>query len=204
MQGQGDLAGVWWRMCAPVALLAFALLLMVLPASASAHYGNDNFASAETITASLPTDAYGNTSAATSETGEPSHAGVTASTSVWFKWTPSASGNVRVRTCWSDVDTVLAVYTGTGVGALTPVASNDDGGSCDTTDSSVEFNAVAGTTYRIAVDSKGDQGYFELDLTGRPANDAFSASQLLSGGQTSASGTNDRATKETNRAGPRR
>ncbi len=82
-----------------------------------------------------------------------------------------ASGTVNVNLCRSDYDTTLGVYTGDGVGSLTEVASNDDidptededeeGDSSETTTplncpanrkaSGVEFQAVAGTTYRIAV-----------------------------------------------------
>lgn len=46
---------------------------------------------------------------------------------------------------------MLAVYTGTRVNTLSPVAANDDVSSSDAT-SSVTFAASAGTTYMIAVD----------------------------------------------------
>jgi hypothetical protein len=57
---------------------------------------------------------------------------------------------------------VLAVYRGSAVSSLTPVASNDD--SCDLR-SRTQFNATAGTTYRIAVDGFfGEQGSIRLEL----------------------------------------
>ena len=52
----------------------------------------------------------------------------------------------------STYDSYIAVYTGSSVSTLTPVAANDD--SCGV-QSSVTFAAVAGTTYRIAVDGYG-------------------------------------------------
>ncbi|MCI0551019.1 MAG: hypothetical protein L0287_08690, partial [Anaerolineae bacterium] len=47
-------------------------------------------------------------------------------------------------------DTVLAIYSGSSVGSLSPVVSNDDVGSG--LQSSLTFSAIAGVIYRIAVD----------------------------------------------------
>ena len=65
-------------------------------------------------------------------------------------WTAPASGNVIIKTAGSNFDTTLAAYTGSSVSALTAIASNDDSGG--TLQSLINFNAVAGTTYQIAVD----------------------------------------------------
>ena len=60
---------------------------------------------------------------ATAEAGEPFHAGRTgARTSVWWRYTPTASGSITITTAGSSFDTVLAVYTGSSVGALSSVA----------------------------------------------------------------------------------
>jgi subtilisin family serine protease len=88
---------------------------------------------------------------AAKETGEPSHAGNPGGTSLWWQWDPGVSGNVTFSTAGSAIDTLLAVYTGSAVGSLTAVASNDDS---DGVQSMVSFNAVAGTGYKIAVDGK--------------------------------------------------
>ena len=63
---------------------------------------------------------------------------------------------------------MLAVYTGSAVNSLSPVASGDDGaGICSAGDSKVTFEASAGTTYRIAVDGKGgSEGGFSLQIQG--------------------------------------
>jgi hypothetical protein len=71
----------------------------------------------------------------------------------------------------SDYDTILAVYTGASVNALTHITSNDD--ISPITDppprniqSRVTFTATAGTTYRIQVDGfDGDEGNVVLHWT---------------------------------------
>ncbi|NLB54588.1 MAG: hypothetical protein GX811_02265 [Lentisphaerae bacterium] len=100
---------------------------------------------------------------ASKETGEPNHAGHRGGKSVWWQWTASASGPVTINTFGSSFDTLLAVYTGTSVGSLTAIASNDDS---DSLQSQVQFSAVAGTTYRIAVDGwNGASGSITLRVT---------------------------------------
>ena len=55
----------------------------------------------------------------TKETGEPNHAQNPGGKSVWYKFQAPGSGKVYFDTMGSTVDTVMAVYTGTGVSALT-------------------------------------------------------------------------------------
>jgi hypothetical protein len=128
---------------------------------------NDEFANARVLGSDLPALVSGATTFATKQAGEPNHAGNAGGHSVWYSWTPSTSGPLRISTCAhavdSDFNTLLAVYTGPTVGGLTAVASDDDGGGCKSTDGAVEFTASAGTTYRIAVDGKGgSEGNFKL------------------------------------------
>jgi hypothetical protein len=143
----------------------------------------------------------GTSTGATKEAGEPNHAGNAGGGSVWFTWTPSAGGSVTIDTAGSSFDTILGVYTGAGVGALTTVASNDDASGVLT--SRVTFNVAAGTTYRIAVDGyNAARGavtmHWVLTVSGAaPANDAFAAAQLLQGATGTVTGTNVGATKET-------
>jgi len=113
---------------------------------------NDTFANATTISASSG-QTTGSNVGATKEPGEPSHAGNVGGASVWWRWTAPASGQATINTNGSGFDTLLGVYTGSSVGSLTLVASDDDEG--DGTQSLVTFNAVSGTTYRIAVDGYG-------------------------------------------------
>ncbi|WP_374591186.1 S8 family serine peptidase [Aquabacterium sp.] len=101
---------------------------------------------------------------ATSESGEPLHAGVAGGHSVWWSWTAPADGVLTVSTGGSDFDTLLGVYSGTSVSALTTLASNDDAGAGTT--SSVTLAVTSGQTYRIAVDGKnGALGGVALGLS---------------------------------------
>lgn len=114
--------------------------------------GNDDFPGASL--AGPHGNASSFTSNATKQTGEPVHAAAGVGRSVWWTWTAARSGPVVFDTSGSAGDTVLAAYTGGSVGALTQVAANDD----VTTDifwSRIQFDAVAGQTYRIAVDNYG-------------------------------------------------
>jgi hypothetical protein len=98
---------------------------------------------------------------ATKEAGEPNHAGKPGGASVWYSWTPENTGIATIRTSGSAFDTLLAVYLGNDVAALTPVVANEDGGGALT--SEVRFNATIGTEYQIAVDGfAGAQGNFIL------------------------------------------
>lgn len=90
----------------------------------------------------------GNNFGATLESGEPDHAGAAPDASVWWQWTAQHDGSTVFDTIGSDFDTVLAVYTGDSIDALTEVASNNDH---QQTTSWVRFNAEAGTVYHIAV-----------------------------------------------------
>lgn len=108
---------------------------------------NDNFANATTIL--LGQTLAGTNTGATKEPGEPNHAGNAGGKSVWWNFQALGTGPFVVKTAGSNFDTLLGVYTGSSVGALTAIASNDDFGGLQ---SQVIFNAIAGTTYRIAVD----------------------------------------------------
>lgn len=112
--------------------------------------------------------ATGSNAGATKETGEPQHAGSAGGKSVWWTWTAAAAGTVTIDTFGSVFDTLLGVYTGTSVNALTAVASNDD--APGVYQSSLSFTAVAGRTYQIAVDGWGGQsGAITLHLTAAAA-----------------------------------
>jgi hypothetical protein len=71
---------------------------------------------------------------------------------------------VTISTIGSNFDTLLAVYTGTSVSALTEVASDHNNGA--NWISQVVFTATAGTRYQIAVDGYfGSSGSITLNLT---------------------------------------
>jgi uncharacterized repeat protein (TIGR01451 family) len=87
----------------------------------------------------------------TREAGEPDHAGNSGGKSVWWHWTAPAAGQLTLDTHDSSFDTVLAVYTGSGIPALTPVAANDNDGAAAGV-SGLLLQAQADKEYMIAVD----------------------------------------------------
>ena len=90
---------------------------------------------------------------ATAEFGEPAHADNAAIHSLWYCWTAPFTGPVTFDTDGSLFDTVLAVYTGSSLSALTRVAANDNYQPPWTT-SRLTFNATSNTLYRVAVDGR--------------------------------------------------
>lgn len=93
----------------------------------------------------------GSTIGTTKEAGEPNHAGNFGGKSIWWTWTAPVSGTVTLSTAGSAFNTLLAVYTGSSVSALTLVAG-DNNSLGGTNRSRVTFNAIAGTPYQLAVD----------------------------------------------------
>jgi outer membrane protein assembly factor BamB len=133
----------------------------------------------------------------TREAGEPVHAGVAGNGSLWWTWTAPRSGSVTIDTSASAFDTLLAVYTGSALNALTLVIGNDDESSSVTT-SKVTFNATAGTSYQIAVDTKSGTGLVALRFSLMASNDAFDSAQVVSGRSWSVRSDNRSATREPN------
>ena len=114
---------------------------------------NDNFVNAQTVSGTSGT-INGTSAFATKEAGEPSHEpdGNPGGRSVWYRWTAPSSGSATLTTAGSNYDTLLAVYTGSSVNALTGIIKNDDVQSGVITTSTVTFGAIGGTTYHFAVD----------------------------------------------------
>jgi hypothetical protein len=180
------LIGRWGSVPLLIALVAFP------SAASAAPPANDNFASAEALSGTVDSDS-GTNAQATKEAGEPNHAGNPGGASVWYSWTAPQSRGVRVDTCNSatSINTLLAVYTASGTvppfSNLTLVDSNDDlgygGGAygCGHPEqSSLTFEATAGTAYYIAVDGAGgEMGLFSLDLD-VTLNDDFGDAETLS------------------------
>ncbi|MFL5935904.1 MAG: fibronectin type III domain-containing protein [Gaiellaceae bacterium] len=159
---------------------------------------NDDFANAVVLSGQNASRSGDTNVHATVEAGEPTTvAGAPTGASVWYRWTPAATGVATIDTATSDFDTLLAVYTGGAVGTLDPLASNDDAG---VQTSSVTFQATGGTVYQIRVDGyAGDAGTVNLHLDEvlAPANDIFANAIALSGRSASRTGdTNVGATLE--------
>jgi hypothetical protein len=183
----------------PTCALLLSILAAIAATPAAAATGpppNDDFAAAVDLGNGQTASASGSSLWATAQPGEPRHPHGVARASVWYRWTAPRSGVVKVNTCASDFDTLLAVYSGS-IPALTRVVNDDDG--CGD-GSLARFFAIAGTTYSIAVDGlAGAQGRIELRLRFLvpPANDDFAnALDLGNRLKLSTSGTNQDATVE--------
>jgi hypothetical protein len=130
---------------------------------------------------------------ATREPGEPMIEDNEGGRSVWWRWVAPRTESVSVFTFGSDFDTLLGVYTGTAVNALTLIGENDDaeagqggGGGVlkrpapcrpprpgcgrpppdDTSiQSRVDFEATAGMLYHFLVDGyDGESGNIVLTV----------------------------------------
>jgi hypothetical protein len=163
---------------------------------------NDPF-SAPTAVSALPAQFTAITDIAATEPGEPTTfacdgAPVTVSRTVWYAFTPTASGWVAVDTFGSSFDTVVAVYTGNALISLTPVAcSNNSSGRIQ---SHAVFNAAAGVTYRIQIGgANGGFGNLVARFTTAPPpppNDAFAAALLVTTLPTQVTAATDTASTE--------
>jgi len=129
-----------------------------------AQPANDMFANRIVITGTNIV-VTGSSVGATKEPGEPEHAGNAGGASVWWSWTAPAVGAATISTAGSSFDTLLGVYTGTSVSALTEVASNDDENYPAILTSKVVFDTVLGQTCQIAVDGyDGASGFVQLQV----------------------------------------
>jgi len=158
---------------------------------------NDDFANALILNQASQTVSF-NSVGASKETGEPDHAAGGGS-SLWWLWTAPDSGQVRAQTQSASFDTMLGVYTGSAVGALSVVGQNDDINFPSDTQSRVEFAAMAGTIYAIAIDGySGAAGNADLAVTMRdiPANDDLTSPRALAGATGSLTLSNVNATLE--------
>ncbi len=134
---------------------------------------NDDFGHAQTLTGSTASIG-GTTLGASGESGDDfvTEDQSSIGRSVWYRWTAPGSGPTTVDTCTTNYDSLLAVFAGSGLGALTPVATNNNNPDCLAGyGSKVSFDAVQGTTYHIDVDGccGAPEGTFTLALSGPSA-----------------------------------
>jgi len=141
-----------------------------------------NFATAQVLTGDWGGPVTYDNTGVTPDSGAPNTAGFSPQHPLWYQWTAPADGEVELDTIGShsgttNLDTVLAVYTGNSLTSLSQVAANDDLFPINnsipqwTISSSggvglyqynqpyygpihLRFNATAGTTYYIEVDTK--------------------------------------------------
>lgn len=142
---------------------AASLALLVLPDPAFAQPTNDDFDAATVIGDPLPFRDTISTLDATTAPDDPAGCGPVSAT-VWYSYTPSASGVVVIDAFGSSYETVVAVYTGTR-GAL-------DVTRCEG-DHDVSWSADAGTTYYVLAGSHPGEtgGQLSLAVSGEPTID---------------------------------
>lgn len=137
---------------------------------------------------------------ATAESGEPAHAGLAATASVWWMWEAPETGVLTLDTIGSLIDTQLGLYAGTTPAALTKVAANAN--ISDTVKQSRVIASVSkGTTYRIAVDGKsGAKGLLSLNWSLVAGNNPFSGARAITGTSGSDSSGTWSATRDSGEA----
>ena len=123
---------------------------------------NDAFSQAQTLSGESGVVS-GNNVDGSKETGEPNHAtgsGGSGGASVWFNWTAPTTGTYafETRADAATLSPLLGVYTGTTVNGLTTVAQGASGSALYTHDRRATIDAVAGQTYRVAVDGNSTAG----------------------------------------------
>lgn len=128
---------------------------------------NDSFANAIELflTTSNTFSVTGYNTNCTKESGEPLHADNKGGRSIWYKWAAAIDGGATLDTIKSNCDTTLAVYTGTTLASLVPVASSDDIDPGVVQASKLTFYARKSTTYYFAVDGfDGDASGITLSM----------------------------------------
>ena len=139
---------------------------------------NDNFADARTLALTTGGSVSGSTVGATAQVGEPAHDGDPAANSVWWKFEPSRDGELSIDLTGSASAVRVAIYEGSTLASLEPVASARSSlGSAAT----LVAELSAGVTYRLAIDGIGGAtgsvtlGADWAPTVDRPTNDAFDA-----------------------------
>jgi hypothetical protein len=173
--------------------------LAVLPVPPS----NDSFANRALLVGSNLVSGYNY--GATKEAGEPNHAFANGGRSVWYSWTaPQTAKYFAVaEDLTGSSGGLLGVYTGNSVSGLTTVGS-DTASSTFTNGVLVYtaraiFDAIAGTTYAVAIDTSfgtGTRFSLGMELIPPPPNDAFANRIFISGPSVTVSGNNLAATRE--------
>ncbi|HKX60498.1 MAG TPA: Ig-like domain-containing protein, partial [Verrucomicrobiae bacterium] len=136
---------------------------------------NDSFAGRR-VTTGLGPIFIVDTFAATSEPGEPAHGDLVQSHSVWFEWTAPQKGTVRLINSGHNYGMAIAVYVGSSLSNLVPVAV------IPTSKQDVWFNVSAGQAYAIAVGDRREgvrNIALSINYEAPPGNDNFAEATVL-------------------------
>jgi len=153
---------------------AAALLLSAPMASRAVPPANDAFADAIAV-AGLPFFASVDITDATLEPGEPQFC-TSSSRTVWWRFTPSASGVVRFQaTIDGSIGTGISVYTGASLASLSLVG-------CASFPGSLGLAVEANTTYYVQAGAFfGATLALSIEAVPPPPNDDFSSATPVSG-----------------------
>lgn len=146
---------------------------------------NDAFEQAKVID-SLPFSDALETDGATRSEDDPYDAG-SESPTVWYALTPASSGLVRAHTFGSATPSALSVFSGERGSLQEIVRAQEYGSGSDYGHDQplVIFEATAGVTYHIMVDTEGGTLHLEVDSLGPPAITPLPDSSAWAGGSTS-------------------
>jgi len=136
---------------------------------------NDNFANAETIN-SLPFSATVDNTNATIEPGEPQDCGGSRFRSVWYSFSPSENTEIRMSAAGSIAPGNVSIFLASG-----PGTSDLTFLTCTSGGSSARIQVEAGKTYYLRVDSFGQAGAIQVNLTQAisPSNDNFASAESV-------------------------
>ncbi len=151
------------RLATALSITIVALCVQPLASPSLAAPVNDDFADATVFSVPGPSPLVGTNVGATTESGEPDHCFrcVYTEASVWWRFTPTATGDVTFSVAGSSFDAYFAVYEGDTLDALQTRLWHDPG----LDDKPVQV--IAGTTYHVAVATRlyGDTGTISLAFT---------------------------------------
>ena len=161
---------------------------------------NDDYASATQLDGLNPVVTATNAKAS-AQSNEPAHAGRAARRSLWYRWTAPVSTRYQAGVVSAQLNPVVAVYTGSSLTSLVSVASAvSTATDAEVNNAIAGFDALAGTTYLIAVDSAvigttEVNGEFTLTLTDAAwiaaTNDGVTSSPVVGADGTVYVGSND-------------
>ena len=135
---------------------------------------------------------------ATKELSEPNHAGNTGGSSIWWKWVAPSTGQLSVNVTGSNFDTLLGLYSGLSLGALSPLASSATVGPSN----GLLLEVVAGKEYELAVDGvAAASGSFSLNWS-LNTSPVANLSVSISGPSSVVSGSTVNYVLNINNAGP--
>lgn len=140
---------------------------------------NDDFANRITLVGSSGSESFDGTGATFQGSEPPTYYwdGAFGDT-LWYEWVATATGYFRFDTEGSDGGGALAIYTGSAIGSLTPVARMDD----SYRDLTFQYPAICGflatngVSYKIQVRADGSTaGILRWQDFTPPVNDAFAS-----------------------------